>query len=98
MARNPRSVRFPPALEEQVQQWADEHRMPFNRAVVELISRAFGGQQAASPVESARPVLPKPEPAREPVKPPTTAAELARAATSLAEEKGRSVSPDWRKK
>ncbi len=40
MARNPRSVRFPPALEEQVQEWADEHRMPFNRAVVELLGRA----------------------------------------------------------
>jgi hypothetical protein len=41
MARNPRSVRFPPALEARVQEWADEHTMAFNRAIVELLGRAL---------------------------------------------------------
>lgn len=106
MARNPRSVRFPPALEEQVQAWADEHRMPFNRAVVELLGRAVAPTLLEAAVMEARQVV---APAiveidhaagsvREvPVK-PKSAAELARAAAALAEGKGKEVTPDWRKK
>jgi hypothetical protein len=53
MARNPRSVRFPPAPEDALEKWADAQGLPFNKAVVELVARGVAAEPALPPAVGA---------------------------------------------
>ena len=48
MARNPRSVRFPVSLEQQVERWAAANGVAFNKAVVELCARQLAAQDSVA--------------------------------------------------
>lgn len=48
VARNPRSVRFPVSLEQQVERWAAANGVAFNKAVVELCARQLAAQDSVA--------------------------------------------------
>ena len=48
MARNPRSVRFPVSLEQQIEEWAELNGVAFNKAVVELCARQLAARDSVA--------------------------------------------------